>query len=237
MQPFDNHIALITGGSSGIGRAIACALAAQGATVCLVARTRAALDAAAEAMPGDPRLYPCDITDDAALRQLVPQIERDCGGGIDIVVHSAAAYFQGPIEAATVDQFDLQYRTNVRAPFLLTQLLLPTLKQRRGQVVFINSTMGVMTRPHVAQYAATKHALKALADSLRLELAGQGIRVISVFPGQVATPMQELRYQIEGRPYQPQRLVQPEDLASLVASALALPRNAEVTDLHIRPAM
>jgi NADP-dependent 3-hydroxy acid dehydrogenase YdfG len=84
-------------------------------------------------------------------------------------------------------------------------------------------------------YAASKHALRALADGLRDEVNKKGVRVITVFPGRTATPMQEAVHRYEGRPYDAERFLQPEDVAAAAVNALALPRTAEVTDLHIRP--
>jgi NADP-dependent 3-hydroxy acid dehydrogenase YdfG len=130
---------------------------------------------------------------------------------------------------------DRQYRINVRAPYMLTQALLPMLKSRRGQIVFINSSAGLNARANVSQYAATKHALKAVADSLREEINAEGLRVLSVYPGRTATPMQADVHTMEGRAYRPDRLMQPEDVAAVVINALSLPSSAEVTDIHVRP--
>ena len=129
----------------------------------------------------------------------------------------------------------MHYRTNVRGPYLLTQELLPLLLERQGQVVFINSSAGLTARANIAQYAATKHALKALADGLRDEVNPRGVRVLSVFPGRTATPTQQKLCGEEGRPYRPARLLQPEDVAAVVVNALCLPRTAEVTEIKIRP--
>jgi len=123
----------------------------------------------------------------------------------------------------------------VRGPYLLTQCLLPLLRRRPGQVVFINSSAGLTARANVGQYAATKHALKAVADSLRDEVNRDGVRVLSVFPGRTATPTQEALHRLEGRPYRPERLLQPADVAAVVVHALGLPRTAEVTEIKIRP--
>jgi NADP-dependent 3-hydroxy acid dehydrogenase YdfG len=89
--------------------------------------------------------------------------------------------------------------------------------------------------PNVGQYASTKHALKAVADSLRAEVDAEGVRVLSVYPGRTATPMQASVHEREGMAYIPERLMQPEDVAGVVINALCLPRTAEVTDIHIRP--
>jgi NADP-dependent 3-hydroxy acid dehydrogenase YdfG len=87
----------------------------------------------------------------------------------------------------------------------------------------------------LSQYAATKHALKAIADSLREEVNAEGLRVLSVYPGRTASPMQAAVHEMEGRAYHPERLMQPEDVAAVVINALSLPRSAEVTDIYIRP--
>ncbi len=87
----------------------------------------------------------------------------------------------------------------------------------------------------MGQYAATKHALRAMTDSLRDEVNPDGVRVLSVFLGRTASPMQAAIHQVEGRAYDPDRLVQPQDVAAMVISALSLPRTAEVTDISIRP--
>ena len=116
-----------------------------------------------------------------------------------------------------------------------TQRLLPLLKKPRGQVVFINSSAGLTARANTGQFSATQHAFKALADALRDEVNADGVRVLSVFPGRTATPRIESLHDKEGRPYQPGLLLQPEDVASVVTNALALPWTAEVTNISIRP--
>jgi len=101
--------------------------------------------------------------------------------------------------------------------------------------VFINSTVGLTTRPTVGQFSATQHALKALADTLREEVNTKGIRVLSVYLGRTATARQAAIFESEGRVYSPERLMQPVDVAMVVINALALNRTAEVTDIKIRP--
>jgi NADP-dependent 3-hydroxy acid dehydrogenase YdfG len=100
--------------------------------------------------------------------------------------------------------------------------------------VFINSSAGLNARAELAQYAATKHALKAIADSLREEINDDGVRVLSIFLGRTATPMQATVHEMEGREYHPERLMQPEDVATVVINALSLPRSAEVTNIVVR---
>ena len=118
----------------------------------------------------------------------------------------------------------------VRLPFILTQMLLPLLRSRPGQIVFINSTQGLQARANTSLYASTQHALKALADGLRQEINAEGIRILSVYPGRTATARMERLFEVEGRNYQPALLLQPEDIAQIVLASLKLPRTAEVTD-------
>jgi NADP-dependent 3-hydroxy acid dehydrogenase YdfG len=224
---------VVTGAGSGIGRAIALRLAEAGAHVAAVARRRDALEETAHRAPtGRVVVHPADLTVDQDIAALT---ETLLGRGVDVLVHSAGAYSRGSLEDATVADFDLLYRTNVRAPYRLTQALLPALKARSGQIVFINSTVGLSARANVGQFAATQHALKAMADSLREEINPAGVRVLSVYPGRTATERQERIYELEGRDYSPELLMQPDDVAATVVAALTLPRTAELTDLRVRP--
>jgi NADP-dependent 3-hydroxy acid dehydrogenase YdfG len=230
---------MVTGAGSGIGKAIALGLAAQGAMVCLVGRRLDMLEVVAK----EARLtasqvlcYQTDLTLDHDIQELTACLRRDFGS-LDVLVHSAGVIALGPVETAPVADLDCQYRTNVRAPYVLTQALLPMLRTRRGQIVFLNSSVGLSARAGVGQYAATKHAFKAMADSLREEVNADGLRVLSVFLGRTASPMQAAVHAIEGKTYQPERLLQPQDVAAVVINALTLPRTAEVTDISIRPLM
>jgi NADP-dependent 3-hydroxy acid dehydrogenase YdfG len=110
-------------------------------------------------------------------------------------------------------------------------------KTTRGQIVFLNSLVGLDAKGGSSQYSATKHALKALADSLRQEVNGDGVRVLSVFLGRSATPMQAQLQQMEGSVCRPRLLIQPNDIASVVMNAVSLSRTAEVTDITIRHAI
>ena len=154
---------------------------------------------------------------------------------LDILVQAAGAYSASPIGQANLADFDRQYQTNVRAPYVLLQLLLPLLKVRRGQVVFINSSSGIAAKASTAQYDSTKHALRAIADSLRAEVNPHGVRVLSVYLGRTASEMQEEIFRNEGKLYRPELLLQPADVASVILNSLCLSSTAEVTDIHIRP--
>ena len=237
MIPLGGKIAVVAGASSGIGRAIALELATHGAVLALIGRDQGRLDEVtrtARETAGTVHAFRADLSSDDELNRLVIAIEIQLGH-VDILIHSAGVMSQGRIQDAPPDALDEQYRTNVRGPYALTQALLPGLRAQHGQIVFVNSTVSLTARAEVGQYAATQHARKALADSLRDEVNPDGIRVLSVYPGRTATPLQERIFAVEGREYRPELLLQPEDVASVIVHCLRLPTTAEVTHLTIRP--
>jgi NADP-dependent 3-hydroxy acid dehydrogenase YdfG len=237
MAKLKNQIAVITGASSGIGKAIALGLTAQGVKLCLIGRNLKTLEAvteSAKSKASQVKTYKVDLNVDDDIQKLKQSLQQDFGY-IDMLIHSAGVFSMGMLENSSIEDFDMQYRINVRAPYLLTQELLPMIKTRCGQIVFINSSVGLNAKGGVSQYAATKHALKAIADSLRAEINDSGVRVLSIYPGRTATPMQKLIHKMEGRKYNPELLMQPKDVAEVVINAICLPRTAEVTDIHIRP--
>lgn len=237
MDALRGQTAVITGATGGVGQALAHQLVVAGASVVLVARHRADLDALVRERGWDRTAVEClpvDLTDESGVVRCAGEIQRR-GRRLDLLVHAAGTIARGTIETQPVGVFDAHYQVNVRAPYQLTQALLPRLIESRGQVVFINSSVGLQARGGAGQYAATKHALRAVADALREEVNERGVRVLSVFLGRTASRMQEAIHREEQRPYDPARLLQPADVASMVVAALALPRTAEVTDLHIRP--
>jgi NADP-dependent 3-hydroxy acid dehydrogenase YdfG len=239
MHPLKNQLAVVTGASSGIGKIIALSLAGLGAEVCLVARSREALETVAEQVHEDGgRSHVCrtDLTNDEDIQQLTQKIHRDFGR-VDVLVLCGGAIFHGTVERAPLAEFDLMYRANLRGHYALTQALLPFLRKQKGQIVFINSSAGLRSPATVGQFSATQHAFRAVADSLREEVNADGIRVLSVYPGRTATPRMAALFQKEGKAYRPELLLQPEDIASMVTQSLCLPRTAEVTDITIRPMM
>jgi len=235
--PLAQQVALIAGATSDIGRAIGVRLAAAGADLCLLGRNTSALEEVAAAtrdLTGKVLVYPLDLTCEGSIREAVARLEGDVGV-VDILILSAGAFAMGAHERAPIGDLDWQYRTNVRGPYLLVQGLLPLLRACRGQVVFLNSTVGLEARAGVGQYAATQHALRAIADALRTEVNPDGVRVLSVYLGRTATARQAKIFEQEGRPYTPELLIQPDDVAEIVVAALQLPRTVEVTSIRLRP--
>lgn len=237
MSGLEEHVAVITGASSGIGKAIALRLASHGAALCLVGRNREALEevaGTAAAAASQVKCVTVDLVAEHDIRTLGTVLQREYGE-IDILIHSAGYISMGLLERTPVEELDRHYRINVRAPYLLTQLVVPLMRPQRGQIVFVNSSIVQHARAGTSQYAASKYALQAIADSLRAEVNDRGIRVLSVYPGRTATPMQAAVHAMEGRPYEPERFIQPEDVAAVVAHALLLERTVEATDIAIRP--
>lgn len=237
MESLKNHVALVTGASSGIGKAIALALAPQGADLYLAARRIEALEGTAKEAQGlgaRAHASSLDLTKDEDIRAVGERLQREAGR-LNILVLCGGAISHGPLEKALLADLDLMYRSNIRGHYSLIQTMLPLLRKGPGQIVFVNSSAGLRSSANSGQFSATQHAFRSMADSLRGEVNADGIRVLSVFPGRTATPRMEKLFAKEGRPYRPELLLQPEDVAEMVTHALRLPRTAEVTDISIRP--
>ncbi|WP_462187306.1 MULTISPECIES: SDR family oxidoreductase [unclassified Frankia] len=229
--------ALVTGASSGIGRAVALRLARAGALVIATGRDQevlARMVKEADEVGLTIHHQAADITDPADRGCLVDMV-RDQPTDLKILVHSAGAYHRGAITDAPLADLDEQLDVNVRAPYVLTQMLIPDLIRTGGDVVFINSTQGLSAGAGAGQYAAAKHALRAIADSLRAEVSAAGVRVCTVFPGRTATPMQQKIFQAEGRAWNADLLIAPDDIADAVTGAVALPDRASITEIVMRP--
>lgn len=237
MSPLRGKTALITGATGAVGRAVALALAERGVSLYLSGRDPGRLEEscqAARAAGAKAEGWAADLVPEGAVAELATALEGRFGGA-DLLVHALGTYAAGPVAETPAAELDRQMAVNLRVPWRLTRRLLPGLLGRRGQVAFVNSSAAFRPRGGVAAYAASKAALRALADALRDELNPAGVRVLSVFPGRTASAMQEEVHKLEGKPYRPERLLQPADVAAAIVAALELPDTAELTDLHIRP--
>ena len=228
----------MAGATGAIGGAVARLLAAEGASLVLLGRDRARLRATAgelEGAGGVIRTVAGDLTEAAVID--AAGAESESLGGIDLLVHAAGAFRAGSFETAPAGDLDHQLAVNARAPYLLTRRLLPGLRRRGGLVVFVNSTAGLVAGVGSAAYAASKHALRALADALRAEVNADGVRVLSVYPGRTRSRMQQEVCRSLGQHYDAERFLDPGDVASAIVEAAALPQSAEVVDLRLRPAL
>lgn len=236
-SPLFDKVALVTGASRGIGRGIALRLGSAGAVVGLVGRSTGSLRTVEEAIlaaGGSAGILEADLSKPDQLAGL-PERVHDSLGPLHILIHAAGIYRPGPLTASDDEVSDDLWQVNVRAPLMLSLACMPMLRDTRGEIVLVNSSIVRSNGGGLAAYSASKRALSAVADSLRADVNESGVRVLSVYPGRTATPMQEDILAREGRPYEPERLLQPEDIAEVVLHSLSLPRTAEVTDIHIRP--
>ncbi|WEH29946.1 SDR family oxidoreductase [Streptomyces sp. AM 3-1-1] len=223
---------VITGAGSGIGVAVARRLHARGDDLVLLARDAGRAKELAAAVPGA-RTLVGDLAEPDRLswafsHQTLP--ER-----VDALLHVAGVVDLGTVGELSLKSWRQQIDVNLLAPAELTRLFLPQLRTARGQVLFVNSGAGLSASPQWAAYAASKHGLKALADSLRAEEKENGVRVTTVYPGRTTSPMQAKVHQQEGKEYDATAWIDPESVATTILTALDLPRDAVVTDLMVRP--
>jgi NAD(P)-dependent dehydrogenase (short-subunit alcohol dehydrogenase family) len=182
-------LALITGASTGIGRATARELAGRGWDVLAGIRDEAsAPELRAE---GAGRIEPVtlDVTDGAQIEAVRALVDRRSEHGLDALVNNAGIGVGGPLELVALEELRRQFEVNVFAQVAITSALLPALRRARGRIVFLSSIGGRVAMAFTAPYAASKHAVEALADALRVELRTSGVQVALIEPGSVATPI------------------------------------------------
>jgi NADP-dependent 3-hydroxy acid dehydrogenase YdfG len=221
-------IALITGGSRGVGASIARALAPR-YDLLLGGRESTALQQICEELGARP--WPVELTDERAVAEAAAGVER-----LDVLVHSAGVARLGAVADLPVSVWRETFEVNVTAVAGLTRRLLPALRASRGHVVMINSGMGQRAGAGWGAYSASKFAVRALADALRLEEAGNGLRVTTVYPGRIATDMQRSVREQEGGEYEPGDYLSPDSVARAVLAALDAGADAHVTEITVRPA-
>lgn len=198
---FAGRVVLITGASSGIGRAAARAYAAEGAHIVLAARREEPLREAArevEALGVRALPVPCDITVPADVERLVVETEKTFGG-LDLLINNAGVGLFGPVEAFSEEQLRQVFEVNFFALVRVTRAALPLLRRRPGgQIVNVSSVLGHRGLPLLGGYCAAKAAVNALTESLRAELAAEGISVLLISPGFTETEFRQTRLHAEG---------------------------------------
>jgi short-subunit dehydrogenase len=211
---------LITGATRGIGRSLVSVLAPSHEVVA-VGRSASAL----AALPVTARIV-ADLAAPATWE--LPSFDR-----LDGIVHCAGLVRPGRVDELPVDAWTAQFAVNVAAAAELTRRVLPALRAASGAVVFVNSGSGQRARAGTVSYAASKFALRALADGLREE--EPALRVTTVYPGPTATDMQREVQADAGGSFEADRYLRPSTVAELIARALAAPPDAVVTEVSVRP--
>lgn len=187
MKRLDQKVALITGGSTGIGQRTALAFADEGATVLVTGRNEETLKISADQHKNISYLI-ADVSDPEDVDKTIKHIEQTYGA-LDILINNAGVALFAPLEASDLDHFDIQFNTNVRGLFEITRKALPLLEKSKGVIVSTASGVAVAPMANAGVYSATKAAVIAMTKSWAKELAPKGIRVNAVSPGPIETPI------------------------------------------------
>jgi NAD(P)-dependent dehydrogenase (short-subunit alcohol dehydrogenase family) len=219
--------ALVTGGSSGIGLAIARALQEEGFDLTLVSRRPEKVEAAAAELGA--AAVAANVADVDECERIVAE-HRERFGRLDVLVNSAGIGIGGRVEDLPAKQLDLQLDVNLRGLFLVTQAAIPLLRESRGWIVNLASIAGTVPTPGLATYGATKAAVIALTRSLNAELDADGVRAIALCPGFVDTPM------AQWSGIEPAEMIRPEDCAEVVRMCLRLSPNVRIPQVVLERA-
>ncbi len=221
----------VTGGRSGIGKAIASTFVREGARVFVSARASDELTAAAADLGPEVTPLPCDVTDRQEVQEAARAISR-AAGPVDVLVNNAGASVFKSFVDSTPEEFDQLMATNLRGPFLCTQAVLPGMLEREsGIVVMINSMAARQVFPDSSVYAATKGGLKMMTDCLRSEVRRSGVRIVSVYPGATRTEIWPERV-LEKHGH---KMMGPEDVAQAVVNACTAPPHVMIEDIVMQP--
>ena len=215
---------MITGGSSGIGLAIARMLREEGFGLTLASRTSEKVEAAAREL--DAEAVTADVSEEEDCERLVAA-HRERFGRLDMLVNSAGIGIGGQLADLTTKRWDLQVGVNLRGLFLVTRFAIPLLRESHGLVVNLASIAGTIPSPGLAAYGATKAAVISLTHSLNAELAGDGVRATAICPGFVDTPM------AAWSGLAADEMIQPEDCAEIVRMLLRLSPKARVPEVVV----
>lgn len=233
MNGLSGRVALVTGASRGIGRAIALALAGRGVKVALAARSAAELEkvrSEIQKIGGQAGVFPADLEDPESPRLVVSGVVEEFHG-LDILVNNAGAALPRPISSTTVEEWDRLISINARAPFLLCREALPHLKKSgHGRIVNISSVVGYKGYVNQGAYTASKHALAGFTKVLAQEVLADGIRVHLVSPGGVDTALAgAMRPDLDR-----QELTTPGEIAETIVFLLCQEGNAVIDEVNVR---
>lgn len=230
MNELNNKVAVVTGAGSGIGEAIATALGNNGVKVVLAGRNTDKLNAVATQFEqGNVKVVATDVTDKREVQQLI-DTAKDTFGRLDIVVNSAGQMKSSKITDYNVGDWDSMIDVNVKGTLYTIQSALPTLlEQSSGHIINIASISGFEVTKGSAIYSATKAAVHSITQGLEKELAKTGVKVTSISPGMVETPLTE-HYDFNGR-----KKLEAQNIADAAIYALTQPSHVNVNEVTVRP--
>lgn len=227
-------LVLVTGASQGIGEAIAKVFAREvlGVRLALVARNEKKLAVVARACAkagATVETFGCDVSDAEAVAVMTAAVRTRCGE-VEVLINNAGAFVAKPFVETSVADFDGMIAVNLRSAFLVTQAFLPAmLKRKRGDVFFMSSIAGLGAYPHAAAYCAAKFGVTGLAQVVRAETKGTGVRVCCVHPGATWSPS----WSASG--VKPERIMPAEDIARAFLDVWRLSRRTVVEEIVLRP--
>ena len=232
MMDLTGKTAVVTGASSGIGKAVAQRLVDAGARVALVGRSEERLREAASGWPGDAWVaLPCDVRDSAAVQAMAARAERELGR-VDILVNSAGAFRAAPLTELGDDTWRELWETNVNGTLFPTRALLPAMLERgAGCIVIVSSVVAHRGFAGMTGYGATKHAVTGFARALTTEVRRQGVRVVNACIGPVDTPIWEGM----STPLPREEMLTVDEVADAIVGAMTLSDKQVVEDLLLLP--
>ena len=229
MTFLDHKVAVVTGGNRGIGRGIAEALAGEGATVALTARSLSDAEQAARAVGSGARGYACDVRAYESVQRLFSSVARDLGG-CDILVNNAGIGIFAPVAEMDPEDWRAMIETNLNGPFYCSHEAIPIMKKRGGGYIFnISSLAGKNPIQNGAGYNATKFGLNGFSEALMMEVRYDGIRVSYLMPGSVATEFGR------GGTAKSGWALTPADVGQVVLDLLRSPTRALFSRVEMRP--
>jgi 3-oxoacyl-[acyl-carrier protein] reductase len=230
MKSLKGKVALVTGGTSGIGLAIAQALLEEGMYVSICGRDKDRLRKAEKTLNGYSKnliAMSIDVSDKSQVKKWV-RASVDQAGRVDVLINNAGVAKWAEVENITDEHLNYQLNVNLRGPLYCSQAVLPFMKEQgSGYIINISSICGKFGFAGTAAYSASKFGLMALSDSLREEGAAHNIKVTAICPGYVATPM------VTDAPVPKEQMIRPEDIARTVLFLLNLSEYATIKELII----